>query len=103
MKCIFCCVKEVDVDWDPYCGAHCALDSELVGTSCGVTMGELLNTDSLKAVHRQCWRKIQHPSHELALTHARALVSRGVHRNIEKLRVYKCSCGSYHVGHRKGV
>ena len=110
-KCFFCSVKPTDEEWWPYCGPECALDAETDSAGTGIVMGEVLGPawESLKFQRRGCWHqngqpKIRHKTESAAWEHARELVARGAHRDLDRLRVYRCHhCDQWHVGHVGGV
>lgn len=53
-----------------------------------------------KVKARRCDGKHAHKTRDKALAHKWSLVRSGAAKN--QLDVYRCDCGSWHVGHRPG-
>jgi hypothetical protein len=54
----------------------------------------------LKGLARPCWRKQKWATEAAAQAQLRSIVKRGLEKDPERIRVYKCPCGAWHVGHR---
>jgi hypothetical protein len=66
-------------------------------------VGASLNrmSDVLRPLVRRCWPKEQHASAGAAEAQMRSRLRRGLEKDPDRIRVYRCTaCGFHHVGHR---
>lgn len=114
LYCAYCSSRPCSAAYYPYCSNDCAVraaceDPTLQRVSLHDALAPVQR--ALRREHPDCFDrrgspKVRHASEALATAHLDALVSRGVHRNAARLRVYACAhCKQaddtpfWHVGH----
>lgn len=84
-------------DWDPRDYGNGLLPAD--AASSGVIFHAFGDAFKRQELGRPCWPKIQNETREAAEAQLQGLVERGLHRD-DSLHVYRCACGSWHIGHR---
>lgn len=114
--CIWCFNPIERRDEVPYCQLSCRIEAEAPVRFWRRVIGILPGLDRAwhqlkdeRAKLNGCFRKdgskkIGHETEELAIKHVRALVDRGLIRDLRRVKIYQCyHCRLWHVGHFGGA
>ena len=65
-----------------------------------MNVNRLSDNSTLRSVTRKCWPKEQHTTKGAAEAQRRSILRRGLAKDPDRIRAYKCeSCPFWHVGH----